>query len=103
MPYHGFKPNEIKNSLRKLNDLLNLGRIIERHDTVSLSGGEAQKVALARSLAIEPDLLLLDEPTSSMDYDNRAGVIETLKRINQELKMTTIHVTHDTTEWISNN
>lgn len=98
LPYQGHKKKDKQKTLRELNDLLDLGRIIERSDTEALSGGEAQKVALARALAIKPDLLLLDEPISSLDYDNRAGVIETLKRVNKELNMTTIHVTHDTSE-----
>lgn len=98
MKYRGFAKNEVNKTLDFLNDILGLSSLIERHDTPFLSGGEAQKVALARSLAIKPDLLLLDEPMSSLDADNRNNIIKTLKRINKELKITTIHVTHDITE-----
>ncbi|MBC8473978.1 MAG: ATP-binding cassette domain-containing protein [Candidatus Omnitrophica bacterium] len=98
MGYHGFTKTEMTNTLKSLNKLLELSSLINRDDTPCLSGGEAQKIALARALAIKPDILLLDEPMSSLDYDNRNNVIETLKRINKELKLTTIHVTHDITE-----
>ena len=98
MRYHGFTKNEVSKTLDFLNDILGLSSLIERHDTPFLSGGEAQKIALGRSLAIKPDLLLLDEPISSLDADNRNNIIEMLKRINKELKITTIHVTHDIAE-----
>jgi ABC-type sugar transport system ATPase subunit len=98
MKHYGFIKNEINKTLDFLNDILGLSSLIKRQDTPFLSGGEAQKVALARVLAIKPDLLLLDEPMSSLDSDNRSNIIEMLKRINKELKITTIHVTHDITE-----
>ncbi len=98
MRHHRFSKKEMRETLERLNELLGLFSLIKRYDTPFLSGGEAQKVALARALAIKPDLLLLDEPISSLDYDNRANVIKTLDKINKELKLTTIHVTHDTSE-----
>lgn len=98
MKHHGYAKKEMSAMTDYLKNLLNLSSILDRHDTRFLSGGEAQKIALARALAIKPDLLLLDEPMSSLDYDNRNNIIETLKHINKELKLTTIHVTHDTTE-----
>lgn len=98
MIHHRFTKKDMDKTIKKLNDLLGLSSLMERHDTPFLSGGEAQKVALARALAIRPSLLLLDEPISSLDYDNRSGVMETLKKINKELKLTIIHVTHDITE-----
>lgn len=98
MKHHGYTKKEISYMTDYLKNLLGLSGILNRLDTRFLSGGESQKVALARALAIKPDLLLLDEPMSSLDYDNRNNIIETLKLINKELKLTTIHVTHDTTE-----
>nr|MBU1327729.1 ATP-binding cassette domain-containing protein [Candidatus Omnitrophota bacterium] len=98
MKHHGYTKKEMSAMTGYLRNLLNLSSILDRHDTRFLSGGEAQKVALARALAIKPDLLLLDEPMSSLDYDNRNSIIETLKHVNKELKLTTIHVTHDITE-----
>jgi ABC-type Mn2+/Zn2+ transport system ATPase subunit len=60
-----------------------------------LSGGEQQKVALARALAQEPSILLLDEPTTYLDADSQSEIMETIYTMHQQRGLTTLLVTHD--------
>lgn len=66
-----------------------------------LSGGQRQRVALARALVIKPDLLLLDEPLSNLDAKLRVKMRVEIRKIQQELGITTIYVTHDQEECFS--
>jgi len=60
-----------------------------------LSGGEQQRVAIARCLAQEPELFLLDEPTASLDWKAQSGILELVKQIHESRRLTTLFVTHD--------
>lgn len=75
-------------------ELLDLKALLAR-ETTNLSGGERQKVALARALAVKPEVLLLDEPLSPLDNLSKEGLRDQLRSIHQELGTTTIEVTHD--------
>ena len=66
-----------------------------------LSGGQQQRVALARALVLNPDILLLDEPLSNLDAKIRVQVRAEIRRLQQELGITTIYVTHDQEEALS--
>src|SRR5262245_7559852 len=66
-----------------------------------LSGGQQQRVALARALVLNPDILLLDEPLSNLDAKIRIQVRAEIRKLQQELGITTIYVTHDQEEALS--
>jgi putative spermidine/putrescine transport system ATP-binding protein len=81
----------------ELLELVGLGEMGKRYPH-QLSGGQQQRVALARALAVEPKVLLLDEPLSALDARVRVTLRTEIRRIQQQLKMTAIYVTHDQEE-----
>ena len=76
-----------------INDL-NIKSIINKNVN-QLSGGELQRVAIARSIIYKPDILMLDEPTGNLDINNRNNIMKLLKYLNEKYKITIIQVTHD--------
>src|SRR5216110_2495061 len=66
-----------------------------------LSGGQQQRVALARALVLNPDILLLDEPLSNLDAKVRVQVLAEIRKLQKDLGITTVYVTHDQEEALS--
>jgi molybdate/tungstate transport system ATP-binding protein len=88
---------EIETKVQTIMDSMGISYLQNRFPS-TLSGGEQQRVALARSLVIDPEILLLDEPFSALDPRTRESMIDELKRIHEVQHATTIHVTHDQDE-----
>ncbi len=92
--------NAIRQRCAELLELVGLGEMGRRYPH-QLSGGQQQRIALARALAVEPKVLLLDEPLSALDVKVRITLRNEIRRIQQQLKMTAIYVTHDQEEALS--
>ncbi len=75
-------------------ELVGMGHLAQR-PIGHLSGGEQQRVAIARCLAQEPEIFLLDEPTASLDWKAQADILELVKTIHEVRNLTTLFVTHD--------
>lgn len=84
-------------TIHSLAELLGIAHLLNRR-ALHLSGGERQRGALARALAVQPDVLLLDEPLSAVDQSTRDGLCQMLKRLQRELGVTTVHVSHSLDE-----
>jgi iron(III) transport system ATP-binding protein len=98
----GKGPNkkEIKARVMRVLETLELSHHADRQAT-KLSGGQQQRLALGRGIIIEPELLLLDEPLSNLDAKLREALRFELKRLQRELGITSIYVTHDQVEALS--
>ena len=92
------RPKDQRNArVKELLDLVGLGHLGKRYPN-QLSGGQRQRMALARALAVEPHVLLLDEPFGALDARVREELRAWLRRLHDEVHVTTIFVTHDQEE-----
>lgn len=97
LPLSFCRAYEKKEMLEKAKEVLKqVGMEAKIHQKVkTLSGGEKQRVAIARSIANSPDILLADEPTGNLDYKNGVKIMDTLTKIAHEKKATLIVITHN--------
>jgi len=98
--FHKINKGEARERLTQLMDVLNLSHLQHRFPA-NLSGGEKQRVSVARALMVEPKVLLLDEPLSALDPGFREEVRGALKRLHRSSNITFVMVTHDFAEALS--
>lgn len=96
----GMRKGEIRDKVMEQLDWFGIGHLSNR-SAKTLSGGEAQRTSLARAFAIQPEILLLDEPFASLDPPTRESLIEDLEHILYQTRTTTIFATHDRLEALS--
>lgn len=92
LPRYFFENGE--NNINEICNTLGLSKEMLSKSIDKISGGEKQRVSLARALINNPEILIADEPTGNLDAANEQNIIELLKRINEELGITIITVTH---------
>jgi molybdate/tungstate transport system ATP-binding protein len=90
-------PGDWTNEINGVMQMMSLTPLADAK-ALSLSGGERRKVALARAIVLKPDLLLLDEPLSSLDVSSKQALRDELRQIHRYLGCTVIHVTHNQVE-----
>ncbi|MHA1745179.1 MAG: ABC transporter ATP-binding protein [Promethearchaeota archaeon] len=89
--------DRIQQKLKHVTNLTAIGSILDRFPS-EISGGQKQRVALARAMAVEPQILLLDEPLSSIDATNRESLAMMIRKIQQNTRTTVLYVTHNQEE-----
>jgi multiple sugar transport system ATP-binding protein len=94
---HGVPGNEIEHAVAGIAGLLQIEALLDRKPA-RLSGGQRQRVAMGRALVRRPELFLLDEPLSNLDARLRVEMRTLIKKLHQDLGITTIYVTHDQIE-----
>lgn len=96
----GLKEHNHQNIKQTVDDILDFMEIKDHADKYphQLSGGQKQRVAIARSLVLEPKVLLMDEPLTNLDIKLKRKLLELIKNLNYELEITIIYVTHNQNE-----
>jgi multiple sugar transport system ATP-binding protein len=97
---HHVRADEIKRRVADAAEMMQIARFLDRYPS-QLSGGQRQRVAVARALVMEPAVILMDEPLSNLDALLRLQMRAELKRLLQEVRTTTVYVTHDQVEALS--
>lgn len=94
MSFIGIPKRQAHERAKDLLERVGLGKRLD-HVPLQLSGGEQQRVAIARSLANKPAIILADEPTGNLDSKSRGGVLELFQQFNREESQTFVMITHD--------
>ncbi|SCG84073.1 cobalt/nickel transport system ATP-binding protein [Proteiniborus sp. DW1] len=89
----GIDPKEIRRRVDEALDIVEMGHY-KKHAPHLLSGGQKQRIAIAGILAMNPDCIVLDEPTAMLDPSGRKEVMNTIQKLNREEKKTIVHITH---------
>ena len=92
-----YPKSEIRRKVKWASELLRIDELLDRYPH-QLSGGQRQRVAVARAIVVEPDVLLMDEPLSNLDALLRVKMRSELKKLQRNLGVTTVYVTHDQVE-----
>lgn len=92
-----YKKKEIKEKIKKILEIVDLIHVADKYPN-EMSGGQQQRISLARAIALEPNILLLDEPLSALDAKVRESLRKEIKNIQKKMRITTIMVTHDQEE-----
>lgn len=100
--YTGMGKQEIAERVSTYLGIFGLAKFADRN-VGTLSGGEGKKVMMARSLAVHPRILLLDEPLGMLDHNARVSLLENIKEVHRKLNLTIIHVSHDRAEAVGVN
>lgn len=93
--YSRLKNNEIRERVNELLELVGLPPAILSQYPANLSGGQAQRIAIARAISVNPKLVLLDEPTSALDVSIQAQILNLLQELSSKVNVTYLLVTHD--------
>lgn len=100
LKFRGYSKNEIKSRVQNAMELLHIGNLAKRRARI-LSGGEAQRVSLARAFCLQTEMILMDEPFSALDAPTRQELIDDLREILSQTNQTCMYVTHDLEEGLT--
>jgi len=92
--FRGVGREEIDRRVEEVCEMLDIGHLLTKRVT-KISGGEKQRVALARALILKPEVLLMDEPFSALDFMTKAEIFQQFKAVESFLPMSILHVTHN--------